>query len=300
MNTIEGEESCIRLFLSVDLVGSTAFKQEADTKWVGVFKEFYTGFPQFFNRKMRNGWELSKQLQPKLIKAIGDELFLQVTIANAKEALHVVRFFGKALSEYKEQNLDKKLLLKGTAWIGGFPINNSRVALEDEDKKLFMEDYIGPSIDTGFRLCRFSTPIKLVVSVDLALLLLHETDEPISLHFDGAESLKGVLDGRPYPVIWHPVGGTAYDLHNLELEVRAQKTDRSSLKRYCEKYLQISTDERAWLFKPYFKEDEHFNIKPPHHIKIFEDRKRVDARNYSGNGPADGATQPAAATPEST
>ncbi len=47
----------VRLFLSVDLSGSTAFKNSkhgedrergATPKWVTVFEQFYTGFPVMF------------------------------------------------------------------------------------------------------------------------------------------------------------------------------------------------------------------------------------------------------------
>ena len=74
----------VRLFLSVDLSGSTAFKNsqdgeardQASPKWVTAFDAFYRGFPA----KFRSSYALRKTSQsgsdncPKLWKAVGDEL----------------------------------------------------------------------------------------------------------------------------------------------------------------------------------------------------------------------------------
>lgn len=55
------DRSCVLLFISVALVGSTAFKNERSSgsddgkrspAWVDVFKEFYAGFARVFERKL--------------------------------------------------------------------------------------------------------------------------------------------------------------------------------------------------------------------------------------------------------
>ena len=57
-------------------------------------------------------------------------------------------------------------------------------------------DFVGPSIDTGFRLSDWARPRRLILSADLAFLLTSSyatSDEPLPLHFSGAQKLRGVV-----------------------------------------------------------------------------------------------------------
>lgn len=99
------ERSCVLLFISVDLVGSTAFKSERSSSsddgkrhpaWVDVFKEFYSGFPRVFERNI-DGDKLSGKLRPKLVKTIGDEILLQTEIRSSQDARRIIKFLGRAL-----------------------------------------------------------------------------------------------------------------------------------------------------------------------------------------------------------
>ena len=81
----EPAEYRVRLFLSVDLSGSTAYKNSgsgenrhngAAPKWVTVFQQFYTDFPDIFKteyQKQKND-AVGNDGCPKLWKAVGDEL----------------------------------------------------------------------------------------------------------------------------------------------------------------------------------------------------------------------------------
>jgi hypothetical protein len=86
-------------------------------------------------------------------------------------------------------------------------------------------DFIGPSIDAGFRLTKFSTPKKFVLAADLALMLLdaiHRTEvawDQFHLFYDGAEQLKGVLDGEPYPIVWLDMHNGAPDIEETLLGI---------------------------------------------------------------------------------
>jgi hypothetical protein len=305
----EREKSCVRVFLSVDLAGSTAFKDthERNLKtskskkksepsahdiaigtrsgppWADVFFNFYTGFVRVFDQKLGEQ-TLPEELKPKLVKTIGDELLLKVEISRASDAVQIVRFFAKALPYYARQNLsDHKLLLKGTAWIAGFPINNYRVLFEGDSKHLG-EDYIGPSIDTGFRIAKLSQPSKLVVSADLAVLLL-TPESSLDLYYDGTESFRGVLGGRPYPVIWYRVDDDDHELHKAELELRKHRPEKDALLKYCNAY--IKSCNSPWLIRPYLKDDDNFKDVPEYHKLVMETWKRVDARNDDvGTDPA--------------
>ena len=73
-------------------------------------------------------------------------------------------------------------------------------------------DFIGPAIDTGFRLAQLSSTRRLVISVELALMLIYAVRarpidesypyEKLRFFFDGRHIFKGVFGGQPYPVFW--------------------------------------------------------------------------------------------------
>ncbi|WP_146093437.1 hypothetical protein [Xanthomonas pisi] len=78
------------------------------------------------------------------------------------------------------------------------------------------QDFIGQSIDTGFRVSTQSSVRKLALSVELAHMLsmvcaLIEknkleipmlADDKFQFYFEGRQALKGVMGGIPYPLIW--------------------------------------------------------------------------------------------------
>ena len=276
------DEGHIRIFLSVDLVGSTAFKNsprsESESRlgpaWANVFVQFYNGFPLLFERTLSDS-SLPTDIRPTVIKALGDELLLQTEVQNHNEARRVVQFFALAMSEYKRKNLmPYSLLLKGTAWIAGFPNNNHKVTLAGAKGH---DDFIGPSMDTGFRLAKHAKPAKLIVSVDLALLMLNG-HEGCRLYCDGFEPLQGVLDGRPYPILWYLVATEDHELQSLALKVTSRASvDQGDLSKYCEQF--IKEAKGTWLCRPYFKQDQAFETPPPEHLALYQRADEFDARN---------------------
>jgi hypothetical protein len=85
--------------LSVDLVGSTAFKNsprsESESRlgpaWANVFVQFYNGFPLLFERTL-SGSSLPSEMRPKVVKALGDELlFGQGWTSDAVPELAAIR-----------------------------------------------------------------------------------------------------------------------------------------------------------------------------------------------------------------
>lgn len=122
--------------------------------------------------------------------------------------------------------------MKSTCWTAGFPFRNREVVLDPninlragrvenyyrESGKLLNQhyrnpaksklaiDYIGPSIDTGFRLSGYATGRKMITSVDVAYLIsMTQVDGEIhrlDFFYDGSVSLKGLLGGSNYPIFW--------------------------------------------------------------------------------------------------
>ncbi|KQT06993.1 hypothetical protein [Rhizobium sp. Leaf386] len=304
--------STLRLFLSVDLVGSTAFKQanqrafKSDEKvgessvaepWFSPIAQFYKEIERLFAREWqlytdglaaRIGWPTGPA--PELWKSAGDELLYVKILSDHREAVACVLCWMRTVDEYRVE-LKKKypsLDLKCTAWIAGFPITNTEVVfakrvdnedISDDADPLYInldllhkfhadpkdrtltKDYIGPSVDAGFRLCDLSTARKFVISIDLALMIVHAirarpsgADEiDVVLHYHGRVSLKGVLGGHPYPVFWIDMASES-SLDKLEdrlLELQPRNTD--DVKRYCEEFFSA---HNANIMIPYIAGDQ--------------------------------------------
>lgn len=249
----------LRLFLSVDLVGSTKLKQTQETgfvprrsedgnenlgaSWFSPVTDFYKFFEQEFsdewlkyveNTSPHLNW--TKGENPELWKTNGDELIYVKEIYDAYDAFACIVCWLEAVGSvrgiFKEHH--SSLDLKSTGWIAGFPIRNHEVIfrrkfeIEDDfdrfhdnflnhcyyldkwykkEKRGLVRDFIGPSIDTGFRIAKYATPRKFPISFDLAYLLSSVSPDgamhgKIEFRFEGEFELKGVMGGRPYPVFW--------------------------------------------------------------------------------------------------
>jgi hypothetical protein len=132
----------VRLFLSADLAGSTAFKSQAITGlWVTVFKKFYGSFHASFTSNYlkyckKNGVERDIQENvPKLWKTIGDEVIFVNRVNSCFEVFAFVHSFMDTLTEYgrslKSFSDTSSLDVKGNAWVASFPCPNQTFMLPD-------------------------------------------------------------------------------------------------------------------------------------------------------------------------
>lgn len=65
-------------------------------------------------------------------------------------------------------------------------------------------DFLGKGIDTGFRIAKNASEDRFVTSVQLGYVLARAATKkkfPHSFGYHGRETLKGVIDGAPYPVV---------------------------------------------------------------------------------------------------
>jgi hypothetical protein len=196
------------------------------------------------------------------------------------DAIHI---WLAALSAYRCDlaTLTEDLDIKSTAWIALFPAPNAEVffrrggaqfrsdpgddvvllqaEMRDQwhtgaDRGDIIRDFVGPSIDTGFRLTDWARPRRLILSADLAFLLTSSyaiSDEPLPLHFSGAQKLRGVVGEQPYPMIWLPVGAGA------RAEVRDEAigrmlADPTLLRAFCEAII----EQNYKAFTPLFLADD--------------------------------------------
>ena len=225
----------IRLFLSVDLSGSTAFKNSSSgenrergsaPRWVTVFQQFYKDFPALFSS------EFQKQKTdsvggdgcPKLWKAVGDELVFCGTISNQKACIVALNAFISTLHTYRKRLNDEgvDLNVKGAGWLGAFPEPNRTVQLRpadgtpelhsasealevSADKAPFDYDFLGKAIDTGFRVAGNAKPERFILSVQLARLIVGggaDLGFGHQVRLDRPLTLKGVNRNEPYPVLY--------------------------------------------------------------------------------------------------
>jgi hypothetical protein len=231
----------VRLFLSVDLTGSTAFKHKSkDTLvWIKAFQNFYGQFPQILDKKFgevcdsRGNINFSEKEagRPKLWKTIGDEILFCCRLTSLCHLGACIDAFVEALKEFGEVAREFDLNTKGNAWVASFPTPNcsimpiqngvglstdalngkSDLPTEDNEQEVDADpskfDFLGKGIDAGFRISKNSAIDTLTISPGLAILLAKAaethlvTDFKKSIRFSEMQVFKGVADSNPYPVL---------------------------------------------------------------------------------------------------
>jgi hypothetical protein len=160
-------------------------------------------------------------------KTVGDEIIFCVRLKNYHHLARCIDAFLKTLVNYSKYLETKSIPLdvKGVGWTAAFPAPNITVAVADkhsarreqESDLLTNEDiewdsdcnpanfeYLGKEIDAGFRVSKHAGADRFALSIELAYLLAHGCAEAICtfpLMYHGREAMKGVINGRPYPVI---------------------------------------------------------------------------------------------------
>ena len=170
----EISKRALRLFLSVDIVNSTALKQEfrhrPGESWIGVAHGFYTSFPSTLEAevaKIEPNTGVPIKTLPQPWKALGDELIFVAEVFAMEDLPPLLNAFRTSIKEWNREFESKGVLIKGAAWLAGFPVQNSAIVGDDEDHL----DFLGLSMDIGFRLGHHASPRRFVVSVELAYVL---------------------------------------------------------------------------------------------------------------------------------
>lgn len=278
-----------RLFFSVDIENSTAYKYSKISKninettkadvldwlWGIEFKEFVTFFSDEFQKNNEKYTSDTKDLaisykDIEIWKLLGDEIIFVVEIKDVRAVLWHVLAFRRTIANYNGRKLIKNkanFKCKGTIWGAGFPLNNfplqglsSNETLDNrflkQRNQLLEHEYIGANIDAGFRLAKFATPRKLIISIEIAYFLskawsVQETlDVATDMSFpeiiyEGRHILKGIFNNNAYPVF------------SLDLRFDACESEDKWLKNnnYC-------TCKELLEFCEYFFEKDLFFSKP--------------------------------------
>lgn len=203
------DEPELYLFFSVDIIDSTTLNYGTKDKpslqnWYNSILTFYEEFPTQFQvalDSVTSIFHLPSNIQLSTWKYSGDEILFFINIKNENEVPASIFAFERLLNEWYDPTDVKQIHLKGCAWIGQFPFIDRRLSIKqsdtDQNSKL---DFIGPSIDCGFRLGKYASRNQIVLSVEIVDLCRVCTDFSLNLYYLKSENLKGVLGTLKYPI----------------------------------------------------------------------------------------------------
>lgn len=254
------------LFYSFDLVNATQFKSRNPKNWVNVFRYFYNRLQE--KVKEAAYFINSETTTPciKLWKSIGDELVFYQRVHSPKDvffapviAHKIVDSFSEWMKDSFNDNIEElnTVGLKATVWIAhldselsdkvknvivqlGIPNENENTSELTPDLPV---DFLGPDIDLGFRLTKFTYKSRVVISADLAYFLHYysseikywnseeEENNPIMIGYNVSErlkiisfeKLKGVWNERFYPIIWYCEDWAKFSSYEDHLESSLSK-----------------------------------------------------------------------------
>jgi hypothetical protein len=300
------------MFMSVDVIDSTPLKHPVELRnlgdtqkvkdaiiakyvWVKALRSFYADFSEQFRIQYAVADNEIRLACPRFWKARGDELIFAVELKQESDArTHLARFV-KTIEWYhaKQPSFGRTatgspIKLKATAWLAGFPLRNYILDVQDlvfnrpssDSTNLESEtrDFIGPSVDLGFRLEALATYRKLIVSADLAWLVTRKqnrktlSESRLKLRYDGRAHLKGVFGGVAYPVFWFDLGD---EVDEVEDDALGKTQSFTHLKTLLNELIRANLPE---IPRPFIaKADGKLGHVPPELSQAIDEIKKVEA-----------------------
>ncbi|EKR89729.1 hypothetical protein LEP1GSC163_0192 [Leptospira santarosai str. CBC379] len=281
--------SSLSLFISIDLVGSTAFKNGYrktgnEQPWLDFFESFYRDVPN----QLKSFIGAEKSYCPIIWKTVGDEIVFTCSITKKDQCKNIILGLYNTIIRYHSELALRALPLKikATAWLVGFPVINAKIKIEDGSG--VRDDYIGPSVDVGFRLTKYADSRNLILSVELAYVLsdtLTSSDEDIllgGLFLEKEEILKGAFNGIPYPIFSIKIQD---EFEKSRLNVfKKTKVENVDLKNYCKEYIKQVNDPYV-IVLPYIKcqSEEPYNGIPEAHEEVIQNLLKKEMGDYEKN-----------------
>lgn len=212
------DDGALFVFFSFDLVNSTRYKSVNKEGWPFVARHFYEAVIDGLT-KWLDGF--------RVWKYVGDEVlvFKHVScgeqLRKCLEAAMEVILSSTASIHNAFADAKKLLAVKGTVWcakIAGFgerqqemagptQRNSLNLVFRSRDSQGGQIDFLGPDIDVGFRIAKYTLRRRLVVGAELAYLLFLDRASHASIEKNlkivSYEVLRGVWDDRRYPILWY-------------------------------------------------------------------------------------------------
>jgi hypothetical protein len=260
------KQAHLDMVVSIDLKGATTMKMRlGDVKapWILQITDFYRDFPRYLTRAYQrapkyartNGFRTSARLEPFMHR--GDEILFRVELSHHQQSVAHIHAVKLAIEEYnQEAKKCNRLECKGTAWLCGFPVTDFEAGIPQGEGKnaSIVRHYLGPSMDTGFRLAKVARPRKIVVCCGLAIMLVDALeairfhDTRLYMFYDGKQSLKGVLGEMPYPIIWVSVHDNSLSAHDQLKGYKREPCDFFALREFCLEF-QRESGLDPWFIK---------------------------------------------------
>lgn len=210
-NSSLDNSSTATLFISFDLVNCTEYKSRHVGTWAGGVSAVIRRIIKIFMAKESDGYRFWKVLGDEVIFTknipftyeigdILDEVYAEVVAIN--------KLIKSA--EIGDDNTAKFLSVKAAVWIAN--ISSSSMSADNvyteykiNDDKLQAE-YIGTDIDAGFRIAKYTSSNRVVISFEVAAFFVKNRFLKRNLqkiNFIGLRSLKGIWSDKPYPIFMY-------------------------------------------------------------------------------------------------
>jgi hypothetical protein len=198
----------LKLFVSIDLVGSTKFKANPPSSFPPSFSpKGYSpisspdNWVEWYKHILLMLIELpnSHLLDYTVWKIQGDEVIYSIDIQNKESLIKTLSTFYRSLgfaSSFVRPMSQESLDVKAAAWLA-FIDEQHNVTIRDNPM-----EYVGISFDEGFRVAgAFAKKRMFAVTFEIAKIV--STQTPQFIHLLKFERLKGVWNDRGYPVLWY-------------------------------------------------------------------------------------------------
>jgi len=204
--------SRVFLFFSVDLMNATQYKAD-NASWASDIKSFYDIIRGQVTKAYKNAY---------VWKHLGDEVLFYIEIVKLEEILEApTKLYSAMMLAHENFHRDLEgraaglLNFKGALWMAA--ATDAVLPSEDLPPNIYVglstgRDFIGVHIDEGFRMSQHSSRGKIVLDSKIAYLLYRHkgywrtmTGRKIRdcVKIVGFDVLKGIWNGRPYPVVWY-------------------------------------------------------------------------------------------------
>lgn len=285
-----------------------------DFDWSTVVRAFYEDMHSGFVTALKadcEGTGVVANMEHKPFepwKAVGDELIYAIPVQGRRELYSVTVAFLRAIRELdiklgnRSEGGTAALRIKGAAWVAGFPVRNREIKLPPNNRP----DFLGPEMDTGFRIAKCTKSGMLVVSVEMAELLGENMQGGQSVSLSGQivgwVKLKGVWNDLRYPVIWvdfpnshrhaEDCRATPFTLWDQEESIWCKRwsstkpEDRESLFNLAVRLreIRIALPPSLGIVDPYIVKDElHNEPLPKEHTEILDLLRAIETHRQDAN-----------------
>ncbi|MCF8481964.1 MAG: hypothetical protein K9H25_16185 [Rhodospirillum sp.] len=209
--------------MSADIVGATAYKSERVGRaqggveaWLPPFYGLFRDLPLVFMGKLAQAFfEADRIPEVAVWRVAGDEVVFIGEPTSRLETLMLVEAFGNLTSDFHGRlGSGWGLGLRGCVWLA--PLGRDNVEIEVPEITMGgggdaapFKEYLGPDVDSGFRLSKHGHPGEMILSPLLvASLLGPELDGRLAIRVEGAAPLKGLFGGEACPLLHGMVAKT--------------------------------------------------------------------------------------------